>query len=544
MQKTNTVATLCLILGFAQIAAAQQIDLGILLEQMIDRTRIAEFPDPEFLCKQCSSYNRESVAPDKPGWFANADSSYFYGYEDIDDRREWIMMDVDAPGAVVRWWLTQQKFDGTVRIYLDNSNEAVYAATADKLVGGDVITGKPLSNVVGWNGRNLYLPIPFKKHCRITYDGPNQNVTGKFPDCLYYNINYMIFPSGTDVKTLTRDDLKKHSALLDQVQKTLLQPEENKLPAARKLTGASKVLRSGDSLACTIEGTGAISTLATKIDAEDIGQAMRSVVISISFDGKERVLSSIGEFFGCGPGLNPYKGWWRQVQEDGWMKCWWPMPFRRSAFVKIKNYSSSDVTVTLDDIGISDWKWTDRTMYFNSSWRSDNQMSTDKAFDWNYLTVEGKGVYVGDTLALFNRAVLPHPSGTGTWWGEGDEKIFVDEESFPSCFGTGTEDYYGYSWGVGGTFEAPFHSMPRGDANGNYTKLGHTTNTRVRSLDRIPFKKHLQLDMELLHWQKIAKVDYAVTTYWYAMDGAIGNGDVSPEKVRIKVGNLASKTED
>jgi hypothetical protein len=140
--------------------------------------------------------------------------------------------------------------------------------------------------------------------------------------------------------------------------------------------------------------------------------------------------------------------------------------------------------------------------------------------------------------------VLPHPSGTGTWWGEGDEKIFVDEESFPSCFGTGTEDYYGYSWGVGGTFEAPFNSMPRGDANGNYTKPGHTTNTRVRSLDRIPFKKHLQLDMELLHWQKIAKVDYAVTTYWYAMDGAIGNGDVSPEKVRIKVGNLASKTED
>ena len=544
MQKINTVVVLCLILGFTEIAAAQQIDLGILLEQMIDRARIAEFPNPEFLCKQCSSYNRESVAPDKPGWFANADSSYFSGCEDIDDRREWIMMDVDGPGAVVRWWLTQQKFEGTIRIYLDNSDEPVYAATADKLVGGDVITGKPLSNVVGWNGRNLYLPIPFKKHCRITYDGPNQNVTGKFPDCLYYNINYMIFPSGTDVKTFTQDDLKEHSVLLDQVQKTLLQPEENKLSSARKVTGVSKVLKSDDRLACTIEGTGAMSTLAAKIDAEDIGQAMRSVVISISFDGKERVLSSIGEFFGCGPGLNPYKGWWRQVREDGWMKCWWPMPFKRNAAVKITNYSCSDVTVTLDDISVSDWEWTDRTMYFNSSWRSDNQMSTDKAFDWNYLTVEGKGVYVGDTLALFNKAVLPHPSGTGTWWGEGDEKIFVDKEPFPSCFGTGTEDYYGYSWGVGGTFEAPFHSMPRGDANGNYTKPGHTTNTRVRSLDRIPFKNHLQLDMELLHWQKIAKVDYAVTTYWYAMDGAIGNGDVSPENVRIKVGNLASKTEE
>ena len=111
-----------------------------------------------------------------------------------------------------------------------------------------------------------------------------------------------------------------------------------------------------------------------------------------------------------------------------------------------------------------------------------------KPFDWNYLTVQGKGVYVGDTLALFNRALLPHPNGNRDMVGEGDEKIVVDRETFPSSFGTGTEDYYGYSWGVGGTFSAPFHSMPRGDANGNYTKPGHTTNTRVRSLDRIPFK--------------------------------------------------------
>ena len=129
----------------------------------------------------------------------------------------------------------------------------------------------------------------------------------------------------------------------------------------------------------------------------------------------------------------------------------------------------------------------------------------------------------------------PHPKGTGTWWGEGDEKIFVDKEAFPSTIGTGTEDYYGYSWGVGGTFQAPFHSMPRGDANGNYTKPGHTTNSRVRSLDRIPFKSHLKFDMELLHWQKTAKLDYAVTTHWYGMGAAVGNGDLTPVKVKTKI---------
>lgn len=32
------------------------------------------------------------------------------------------------------------------------------------------------------------------------------------------------------------------------------------------------------------------------------------------------------------------------------------------------------------------------------------------------------------------------------WWGEGDEKLFVDGEKFPSTFGTGSEDYVGYAW--------------------------------------------------------------------------------------------------
>ena len=538
MRSVVLAIALSLSVVLTHTSKSQEINLGTLLEDMVDRTQIAEFPDPEFLCKQCSSYNRETVAKGQPGWFANGDSSYFYGVEDRDGRREWIMMDVDGPGTLVRWWLTQQKFDGTIRIYLDGSDEPVYAATADRLVGGTAITGRPLSNVVGWNGRNLYLPIPFKTHCKVTYDGPNQQVTGKFPDCLYYNINYIQYPAGTDVKTFTPDDLDTYASLLDRVQTTLLQPEANALSVARTVPRGMSLLGQREALTCDVKGPGAISSLKVKIDSPDMAQAMRSVVLMISFDGKERVLAPVGEFFGCGPGLNPFKGWWRQVEKDGWMTCWWPMPFKRNASVKIINHGTSDVSVSLGDIGITDWIFTDHTLYFNSTWRSENHMDTGEVRDWNYLTAEGKGVYAGDTLALFNEAKLPHPKGTGTWWGEGDEKIFVDREPFPSTIGTGTEDYYGYSWGVGGTFEAPFHAMPRGDANGNYTKPGHTTNTRTRSLDRIPFKQHLRLDMELLHWQKTAKLDYAVATYWYGADNTSGNGDVTPDRVRTPVGDL------
>lgn len=35
------------------------------------------------------------------------------------------------------------------------------------------------------------------------------------------------------------------------------------------------------------------------------------------------------------------------------------------------------------------------------------------------------------------------------WWGEGAENVFVDDNRFPSYFGTGTEDYFGSSFWIG-----------------------------------------------------------------------------------------------
>ena len=49
--------------------------------------------------------------------------------------------------------------------------------------------------------------------------------------------------------------------------------------------------------------------------------------------------------------------------------------------------------------------------------------------------------YVGNMYQISN----PVPN----WWGEGDEKIYIDGEKFPGTFGTGTEDYYGYAYCAG-----------------------------------------------------------------------------------------------
>jgi hypothetical protein len=131
--------------------------------------------------------------------------------------------------------------------------------------------------------------------------------------------------------------------------------------------------------------------------------------------------------------------------------------------------------------------------------------------------VAGKGQYVGDTLVLFN--------GTSAWWGEGDEKIYIDGEEFPSHVGTGTEDYYGYAWCRPEYFQAPFHAQPCGAGN---MAGGFSVNSRYRNLDALPFEKSIKFDMELWHWRN-TKMNYAPATFWYARPGVACNVDPDPK---------------
>ena len=106
-------------------------------------------------------------------------------------------------------------------------------------------------------------------------------------------------------------------------------------------------------------------------------------------------------------------------------------------------------------------------MYFYASWRQENGIyihdkpeEADQCVEWNFATLKGRGVYKGDLLSLYNHAPL--------WYGEGDEKIWVDDDTFPSHFGTGTEDYYNSSWAPVVPFYTPFGGAPRADLESSH----------------------------------------------------------------------------
>src|SRR5512145_2458769 len=85
---------------------AGTVSFASLLGEMVSRDVIARLPSPEYRCLQASSFDRKTLAPDQPGWFANDDWSWYVRKEQRDGRTEWVMMDAEGPGCVVRIWCT------------------------------------------------------------------------------------------------------------------------------------------------------------------------------------------------------------------------------------------------------------------------------------------------------------------------------------------------------------------------------------------------------------------------------------------------------
>ena len=107
---------------------------------------------------------------------------------------------MDGPGCVVSIWSADPDDAGKIGIYLDEAKEPVIEAPLTELLGGKWKTkidgkGDAVPRPIACErsrGFNLYFPIAYAKHCKITVDKPD----------LYYHVDYRTYPKGTEVETL------------------------------------------------------------------------------------------------------------------------------------------------------------------------------------------------------------------------------------------------------------------------------------------------------------------------------------------------------
>jgi len=476
-------------------ASAQTITTASLLDDMTDLAALAQFPSPAYTCQQFSSYDRAAKSPTE-NWFSNNDCGQYLRIEERDGRKEFVMMDTAGPGAIVRIWSANPA--GTLRIYLDGSDQPAIQSPMSELLGGK-FPGWPRPIAGEYSkGWNLYFPIPYARHCKVTSDKGN----------FYYHVNYRTYAAGTKVESFHPDQLKPLTARVEKLGARLAAPRGEEAQLGGQAQPFEQALPPGEIIRTEFIGAKAFTRWTAKLIATDREAALRGIIVKVSFDGQPCIEAPLGDFFGSAPGINAYAALPLGMTKDGEMYCHWFMPFKESAVVEVVNRTKETATLA-GEVALKDYAWTDASMHFHAKWRVQWDVPTRPMQDWNYLTAKGQGVFAGVAFAIDNPVK--------DWWGEGDEKIYVDGETFPSHFGTGTEDYYGYAWCYPALFTHAYHNQTRCDGPGNY---GRTSVNRFHILDRIPFTKDFKFDMELWHWTEKCKVNMAVTAYWYARPGA------------------------
>ncbi|MDX6235182.1 MAG: hypothetical protein QOH68_4349 [Nocardioidaceae bacterium] len=154
-----------------------------------------------------------------------------------------------------------------------------------------------------------------------------------------------------------------------------------------------------------------------------------------------------------------------------------------------------------------------------------NVPNLDGARNYVVLDVEGEGHYLGCNLSVYHRQ--------GTWWGEGDDMIFIDGDTWPpSLHGTGTEDYLTHAWGM------QKNSAPYGGSILHESDVpNYSVGFRQHVMDPIRFQSGLRVTIEHGHANHLSD-DWASTAYWYQTDPA-GSSTIAPVADR-----LPSRTSD
>ena len=506
--------------------AAEPITTGSLFAEMVDMTNLATFPDPAYRMVQFSSYDHRSQLPGGPDWFANSDG---FGGEpipnfekvlrqpDADGVGEYLIADVDGPGAIVRLWTAA--IAGEVRMYIDGAETPIYEGSANDFFHRQYDHYSQMKEIDADRFRRTiyqrdasYAPMPFAKHLRVVW-------TGNVKQIHFYQLQVRLYEKDANVTSFQPEDIRTYRATIDKVSLALSDPDQYLVSQSRKnqtLFDASLERGQAKEVA-HLDGPAAVAELSLRLVAKDMNKALRQTVLEVVFDDYPwaQAQSPVGDFFGAAPGVNPYVSAPFTVRPDGTMICRFVMPFERSCKVRLRNEGDRPVSAR-GSVLPQPYTWDADSMHFRARWRVDHDIvgSNQEVQDLPYVLANGKGVYVGTSAYLMNPAEVPTPYGN--WWGEGDEKVFVDDDTVPSLFGTGSEDYFNYSWSSPDIFIFPYCGQPRNDGPGN---RGFVTNYRWHVLDPIPFQDNLRFYMELFSHERTPGMSYARIGYHYGKPG-------------------------
>jgi len=349
---------------------------------------------------------------------------------------------------------------------------------------------------------DCYLPIPFARSCVVTLTKPS-----------FYQFGYKTFAKGTQVETFRLPlTAAEDAALAETCRKFLERGNDPKPPRPGTETLAKTIeLAPGQPVVLAdLRGPRVVQAVHAKLTGHE-RYAHSKVLLTAFFDDEPQpcIWAPLVNFFGTGFAPRDYKSV-PLGYIDGEGYCYYPMPFRTRGRFVITNEGKRPATLTYRIVHAPAAALPPEAMHFKAKYRREQVCPT---FDYPFLEARGRGRFLGASLCI--------DDAWRSWWGEGDEKIWVDDDVFPSFFGTGSEDYFGDAWGIR-TLQETFFACSLIEHNRDHA---WTCCYRWQVPDDVPFQRKLRATIEnypeniwgtkAVAWDE----DYVSVAYWYQMPG-------------------------
>lgn len=283
-----------------------------------------------------------------------------------------------------------------------------------------------------------------------------------------------------------------------------------------------------------LEGPGVISHIWFTLSTAERNWG-RYISLRMYWDGDEEpaVEAPLGDFFANGNAMHAnVNSVPVQVSSQGRaFNCFWPMPFRKSARIVVTNESDNELYRFYFYV---DWIKLERlpknTAYFHAQYR---QEYPGEATEYTVFEGEGQGYYVGTVFS----AILRRPK----WFGEGDDRFYIDGEEYPSIQGTGTEDYLCTGYNIR-LLDRLYNGVSILEGGRGYWFPGaRLTFYRWHINDPIVFQKSLRFAMEhtgggfaaTTEGPQVRKDYYSSVAFWYQTGKAKRYTTMPPAKERM-----------
>ncbi len=196
--------------------------------------------------------------------------------------------------------------------------------------------------------------------------------------------------------------------------------------------------------------------------------------------------------------------------------CFFEMPFKKACRITMENRSGKDESLYYIITGCySDMP--ENIAYFHASYRQEHPVQKGRSYTI-IDGIKGKGQFLGVTLAT-------GMNGNNTCWVEGEARMYIDDDKYPSIHYTGTEDYFTGSYGFGNDIYMKQYQTFSGHYSGLFAILGDNMefyNGQQRFLlyrfhvpDPIHFEESFRMTIDNMGWTGPRYDDYTSVAYWY-----------------------------